>query len=124
LPSTRLQEHSSTNLRHGLQGPQERGQVQDQEVPGGTQRQDRNWERSKASGGKKGEEATPKVARARKLQGQYLGALKSLKGADRAKVKAVAKDKGVAEAVKLALGMKKALQRWRFRQMPRDNGLQ
>jgi hypothetical protein len=52
--------------------------------------------------------ATPKVARARKLQGQYLGALKSLKGADRAKVKAVAKDKGVAEAVKLALGMKKA----------------
>jgi hypothetical protein len=46
--------------------------------------------------------------RARKLQGQYLGALKSLAGADRAKVKAVAKDKGVAEAVKLALGMKKA----------------
>jgi hypothetical protein len=33
--------------------------------------------------------------------------LKSLKGADRAKVKAVAKEKGVAEAVKLALGMKK-----------------
>ena len=51
--------------------------------------------------------ASPKVARARKLQGQYLGALKSLKGANRAKVKAVAKDKGVAEAVKLALGMKK-----------------
>ncbi len=50
--------------------------------------------------------ATPKVARARKLQGQYLGALKSLKGADRAKVKAVAKEKGVAEAVKLAAGMK------------------
>jgi hypothetical protein len=52
--------------------------------------------------------ATPKVARARKLQGQYLGALKSLKGADRAKVKAAAKEKGVAEAVKLAAGMKKA----------------
>src|ERR1019366_481307 len=48
-----------------------------------------------------------KVARARKLQGQYLGALKSLKGADRAKVKAMAKDKGVAEAVKVAAGMKK-----------------
>lgn len=47
-----------------------------------------------------------KVARSRKLQGQYLGALKSLKGADRAKVRAVAKDKGVAEAVKLALGLK------------------
>jgi hypothetical protein len=29
-------------------------------------------------------------------------------GADRAKVKAVAKAQGVAEAVKLALGMKKA----------------
>jgi hypothetical protein len=49
-----------------------------------------------------------KAARARKLQGQYMGALKSLKGADRAKVKTVAKEKGVAEAVKLALGMKKA----------------
>jgi hypothetical protein len=49
---------------------------------------------------------SPKAARARKLQGQYMGALKSLKGADRAKVKAVAKEKGVAEAVKLALGMK------------------
>jgi hypothetical protein len=56
---------------------------------------------------KKVKKATPKVARARKLQGQYLGALKSLKGADRAKVKAVAKDKGVAAAVKLAAGMKK-----------------
>jgi hypothetical protein len=48
-----------------------------------------------------------KVARARKLQGQYMGALKSLKGADRAKVRAVAKEKGVAEAVKMAAGMKK-----------------
>lgn len=58
--------------------------------------------------GKQAKKATPKVARARKLQGQYLGALKSLKGTDRAKVKAAAKDKSVAEAVKLALGMKKA----------------
>jgi hypothetical protein len=56
---------------------------------------------------KKVKKVTPKVARARKLQGQYLGALKSLTGADRAKVKQTAADKGVAEAVKIALGMKK-----------------
>ena len=62
----------------------------------------------KPAAAKKAAKATPKVARARKLQGQYMGALKSLKGADRAKVKAVAKEKGVAEAVKLAAGMKKA----------------
>jgi hypothetical protein len=63
---------------------------------------------AKPAAAKKAAKATPKVARARKLQGQYMGALKSLKGADRAKVKAVAKEKGVAEAVKLAAGMKKA----------------
>jgi len=57
---------------------------------------------------KKVKKVTPKVARARKLQGQYLGALKSLTGADRAKVKQTAAEKGVAEAVKLALSMKKA----------------
>jgi hypothetical protein len=34
--------------------------------------------------------------------------LKSLKGAARAKVKQVAKEKGVAEAVKLARSLKKA----------------
>ena len=51
---------------------------------------------------------TRKALRARKLQGQYLGALKSLTGADRAKVKQMAADKGVADAVKLALSMKKA----------------
>ncbi len=56
---------------------------------------------------KKAKKASPKVARARKLQGQYLGALKSLTGADRAKVKAVAKADGVAAAVKMAAGMKK-----------------
>ena len=55
-----------------------------------------------------GKVATPKVARSRKLQGQYLGALKSLKGANRAKVKRTAKEKGVAEAVKLALSLKKS----------------
>ena len=63
---------------------------------------------AKPAAAKPAKKATPKVARARKLQGQYLGALKSLKGADRAKVKSVAKEKGVAEAVKLAAGMKKA----------------
>ena len=57
---------------------------------------------------KKAKKATPKVARARKLQGQYLGALKSLTGADRARVKQTAADKGVAEAVKLAAGIKRA----------------
>jgi len=56
---------------------------------------------------KKAKKATPKVARARKLQGQYLGALKSLTGADRAKVKQTAAEKGVAEAVKLAQSLKK-----------------
>jgi hypothetical protein len=56
---------------------------------------------------KKMKKATPKVARARKLQGQYLGALKSLKGADRAMVKKTAAEKGVAEAVKLSQSLKK-----------------
>jgi hypothetical protein len=51
--------------------------------------------------------ATAKLARARKLQGQYLGALRALGAGDRAKVKAVAKSKSVAEAVKLALSLKK-----------------
>jgi hypothetical protein len=56
---------------------------------------------------KKARKATPKVARARKLQGQYLGALKSLKGADRARVKRTAAEKSVGEAVKLAQSLKK-----------------
>jgi hypothetical protein len=51
---------------------------------------------------------TPKVARARKLQGQYLGALRALGASDRAKVKAIAKQEGVAAAVKLALSLKAA----------------
>jgi len=55
---------------------------------------------------KKVKKATPKVARARKLQGQYLGALKSLKGADRARVKKTAAEKNVADAVKLARSLK------------------
>jgi hypothetical protein len=56
---------------------------------------------------RKAPKASPKLARARKLQGQYLGALKSLTEADKAKVKAVAKDKGVADALKLAKSLKK-----------------
>lgn len=45
---------------------------------------------------------------ARQLQGKYLGALRSLKGEARAKVKALAQSKGVAAAVKLAKSLKKA----------------
>ena len=63
---------------------------------------------SKTKKHRQGKVATPKGARSRKLQGQYLGALKSLKGANRAKVKRTAKEKGVAEAVKLALSLKKS----------------
>jgi len=63
---------------------------------------------AKPAAAKKVKKVTPKVRRARKLQGQYLGALKSLTGADRAKVKKTAAEKGVAEAVKLARSMKKA----------------
>jgi hypothetical protein len=51
---------------------------------------------------------SPKLARARKLQGQYLGALRGLVDADKAKVKQVAKDKGVPEALKLATSLKAA----------------
>lgn len=39
---------------------------------------------------------------ARKLQGQYLGILRGLKPAARARVKKVAHEKGVAEAIKFA----------------------
>ncbi|MGA7744074.1 MAG: hypothetical protein WBP56_24295 [Polyangia bacterium] len=62
---------------------------------------------AKPAAAKKVKKVTPKVRRARKLQGQYLAALKSLTGADRAKVKKTAAEKGVAEAVKLARSMKK-----------------
>lgn len=57
---------------------------------------------------RQGKVATPEVARVRKLQGKYLGALKSLKGANRAKVTRTAKEKGVAAAVKLALTLKRS----------------
>jgi hypothetical protein len=50
---------------------------------------------------------TPKAAKARKLQGQYLGALRSLKDDARERVKKLAQEKGVAEAVKLAQSLAK-----------------
>ena len=50
---------------------------------------------------------SPKLARARKLQGQYLGALRGLADADKAKVKQIAREKGVPEALKLAFSLKK-----------------
>jgi hypothetical protein len=62
---------------------------------------------AKPAVGRRPMKLSPKGLRARKLQGQYLGALRALSGADRAQVKAVAKDKGVGEAVKLALSLKK-----------------
>jgi hypothetical protein len=49
---------------------------------------------------------TPKARAARKLQGQYLGALRTLLGEARRRVKALAKSKSVAEAVKLARKLK------------------
>jgi hypothetical protein len=45
---------------------------------------------------------TPATLELRKLQGRYMGLLRGLKGAKRAQVKKMAKEKGVAEAVKLA----------------------
>ena len=62
---------------------------------------------AKPSAAKKAAKLTPKVKRARKLQGQYLGFLRSLAGADRAKVKQIAGERGVGEAVKLAQSLKK-----------------
>jgi hypothetical protein len=56
---------------------------------------------------RKAPKPTAKLARARKLQGQYLGALRGLGAADRKKVKAVAKAKGVPQALKLAASLKK-----------------
>jgi hypothetical protein len=63
---------------------------------------------AKAAPAKKSAPASPKVARARKLQGKYLGAMRALTGDDRARVKLVAQEKGVAEAVKLAMTLKKS----------------
>lgn len=43
-----------------------------------------------------------RVSAARKRQGQYLGRLKRLSGKARQRVQALAREKGVAEAIKLA----------------------
>jgi hypothetical protein len=59
-----------------------------------------------APAARKAPQASPKLAKARKVQGQYLGALKSLNEGEKAKVKAVARDKGVADALKLAKALK------------------
>jgi hypothetical protein len=47
------------------------------------------------------------MARARKVQGQYLGALRSLTGDARKKVKALAQSEGVERALKLARSLAK-----------------
>ena len=56
---------------------------------------------------RKARKVSPKQARARKLQGAYLGALRALGAGDRVKVKALAKSKGVPEALKLAASLRK-----------------
>jgi hypothetical protein len=63
---------------------------------------------AKRAPAKKVAKTTPRSARARKLQGQCIGALNGLAAGDKVKVKQVAKEKGLAEAVKLAQSLKKA----------------
>ena len=46
------------------------------------------------------------LAAARKLQGQYLGALRGLKPTEHARVKAVAHEKGLPAAIKMAHSLK------------------
>jgi len=52
---------------------------------------------------------TARARAARKRQGQYLAALKRLKGVERARVKAVARKEGVAKAIELARKLAKAV---------------
>ena len=52
---------------------------------------------------------TAKARAARRRQGQYLAALKRLKGVERARVKTVARKEGVAKAVELARKLAKAV---------------
>jgi hypothetical protein len=49
--------------------------------------------------------STPKQAQARRLQGQYLGLRRKLAAADVAKVAAIARSKGVAEAIEVAAAL-------------------
>jgi len=50
--------------------------------------------------------ASPKLARIRKLQGRYIGTMRRLKPAERARVKKVTREKGVAAGLKLALSLR------------------
>ena len=50
---------------------------------------------------------SPAMARARKIQGQYLGALRTLTGDARKKVKALAQSEGVGRALALARSLSK-----------------
>ena len=50
---------------------------------------------------------SPAMARARKVQGQYLGALRGLTGESRKKVKALAQSEGVGKALALARSLVK-----------------
>ena len=50
--------------------------------------------------------ASPKLAKARKLQGRYLGTMRRLKPAERARVKKLTHEKGVAAGLKLALSLR------------------
>ena len=52
---------------------------------------------------------TARARAARKRQGQYLAALKRLKGVERARVKTVARKEGVAKAIELAGKLAKAV---------------
>ena len=56
--------------------------------------------------GKRKLKLSAKGLAARKLQGQYLGLLRGLGAGPRARVKKVAREKGVAEALKFAATLK------------------
>ena len=49
---------------------------------------------------------TTKLARARRLQGRYLGTMRGLKPAERARVKKLTREKGVAAGLRLAQSLK------------------
>ncbi len=55
------------------------------------------------------QEGKTSLAEVRKRQGQYLAALKRLKGVERARVKTVARKEGVAKAIELARKLAKAV---------------
>ncbi|MGD0838218.1 MAG: hypothetical protein ABSB49_16395 [Polyangia bacterium] len=59
-----------------------------------------------AEPGKRKLRLSPKGLAARKLQGQYLGLLRGLAAGPRARVKKVAREQGVAEALKFAASLK------------------